>query len=218
MLKTLPPQQPPLSLPLIRHSHVLLSTPLDYRKSTTIVDAAISLREDALIDSLLTLPRFNLPASATSTSTPLLFLFTSTHDGPVMDFDFAAYTPRHSNATNTLPYTLVPIRISNLIESTQSSHSVFISSLPLTGAAGALLAPVVAGLDPLAHVGTYENVLGESVRALAAALEDLVKSEADVVELRKRALEKRKRKEVAVEASISTVDENKIDGGFRSFF
>ncbi|KAI8833504.1 hypothetical protein BJ741DRAFT_612270 [Chytriomyces cf. hyalinus JEL632] len=160
----------------------------------------ISLREEALFESMRVSqvdPQFN-PQLA------LLALFTSTTDeAHTINFDFVMYRKVASNSAvspsvdGAIPrsdgtiFTRTPICIANMIESTQSNHPVFISSLsqPATFADNPL-SKVLSRLDPQRHAREYESVLEDSMAVLAAKIELLSGSECELAELRRLVAEK----------------------------
>ncbi|KAJ3035847.1 hypothetical protein HDU99_010550, partial [Rhizoclosmatium hyalinum] len=86
-------------------------------------------------------------------------------------------------------YTRIPIQITNLIESTQSSHPVFLSSVSNQPTTSHPFNSVLARLDPMRHVKEYESVLEDSMKILGKELAALEESEREVVELRRRVAE-----------------------------
>ncbi|KAJ3008051.1 UNVERIFIED_CONTAM: hypothetical protein HDU68_003244 [Siphonaria sp. JEL0065] len=160
-----------------------------FRKSTRI-DSTVSVKEEALFESLRSSLAGNLKANSGGFEPAMatLMLFSATTEGVVLNWDFAAY---HRSFAQNAPFSRTHIQISNLIESTQSSHPVFISSLPHPASFPQNpLAKIIGRMNPQKHVFEHEQVLDDSMRVLRQSLDRLSVSERELADLRRRVAEK----------------------------
>ncbi|ORY40792.1 hypothetical protein BCR33DRAFT_719316 [Rhizoclosmatium globosum] len=147
-----------------------------FRKGTRIDGKVVSLKEDALFEDLI---------ESANQKDRVLMLFTLGFEGTTLNWDFVALSKKRPDQE----YTRIPIQITNLIESTQSSHPVFLSSISNQPSTSHPFNTVLARLDPMRHVKEYESVLEDSMKILGKELAALEESEREVVELRRRVAE-----------------------------